>query len=69
MQDCGRGSNLAVLLFVDPACLFYWGIGRVGKIETIGRQVSVQAKRKLYFRESYLKMKGESFDGTINKKN
>lgn len=54
---------------MDPACLFYWGIGGVGKIETIGRQVSVQAKRKLYFRESYLKMKGESFDGTINKKN
>lgn len=48
--------------------LFYWGIG-VGEKQTLGRQVSVQAKRKLYLRQRFLKVKEESFDGHINKEN
>lgn len=34
---------------VPRYCLVYWGIGG-GEIETIGRQVSVQPKRKLGLR-------------------
>lgn len=30
--------------------LFYWDTGGVGEKQTVGRQVSVQAKRKLYLR-------------------
>lgn len=57
-----KGNSLAVL-FVVPGIVLLGD--RRCRRET-NKQVSVQAKRKLYLRQCFLKMKEELFDGHIN---